>query len=281
MIFWLRSFLALSLLGRNNYPSIVFRFFLLLWLFRLGSLLRFFGSLGRLFFGLLLLFRLFIIFTIFLFVLYLRNHLMFGRFCRFGLDLFDLRLNLFDLRLNLFDFRFWGFDRFVDRFIFIFYLFSFSSFLFSGFSLMVLFLMVMSMMFMMLVFMTVIVMFMMSFVLFLLSIFFSLFVSLTFFFIFSGMVSSGLLFKCFRDITHCCPVFSVLSLLSSHFNEKSPVADFFIERISDKIYGVDSSFEDDFEGSRIVFFDFNEFEVWESFFNILLDSIEITFDQVE
>lgn len=77
------------------------------------------------------------------------------------------------------------------------------------------------------------------------------------------------------------PVFKDLSLLSSHFNEKSSGEDFFIVAVFDKIDGIDSHFENDFKWSRVVVFDFNKFELWKSFFDVFFSSVEIALDQVE
>ena len=133
---------------------------------------------------------------------------------------------------------------------------------------------------MMLMFMLKVV-FVVPFVLFLFKfMFFTFFMGFSFFFGFSNIELSGLLHERFRNVADSCPVFCVLFLLSSHFDEESSVADLFVEAVSNEMDGIDPGFEDNFEGARIVFFDFDEFEVGESFFNILLDGIEIAFHQV-
>ena len=257
-------------LGGNDCPALVLLFGLLL-RFRFRSFLRLFCNLRSLFLRLWLGFWLFVSLSVisFIFVFYLGNMLMLdwlGGFDWFG-----------GLAFDIFHFRFGCLDGFTLGFFLTLDLLDLLglSRLFFMFFLLVMFMLMM----MVLVFM--LVMLVVMFVLSLLAlVFFAFLVGLSFFFGFSGMFSR-LLFEGFRDVADCSPVFSMLFLLSSHFDEKPPVEDFFVEAVSDEMDGIDSGFEDDFERSRVVFFDFDEFEIWEGFFNIFLNSIEITFDQVE
>ena len=137
--------------------------------------------------------------------------------------------------------------------------------------------------FMMLFFVVMVLPFMMTSPFFSFFFILSLFVNfLTFFFWFVPIVKFlWRLFERLGNISHSRPIFNVLSLLSSHFNEKSSGKYFFIEAIPDEIDGVDPCLEYDFERSWIVFFDFDECEVTESFLNVLLDSSKVAFDQVQ
>ena len=89
------------------------------------------------------------------------------------------------------------------------------------------------------------------------------------------------LFELFGDVSHCCPVLGVISLLSTHFNKKPSGEYFFIEAVSDEIDGVNPRLEDNFEGSWVVFFNFNQFKVRKGFFNIPFNSVEVAFDQIQ
>ena len=82
-------------------------------------------------------------------------------------------------------------------------------------------------------------------------------------------------------VSNSGPVFNDLLLLSSHFDKESSVEDFFVVMVSDKVDGIDSHFEDNFEGSWVVIFDFNEIEFGEGFSDVVFGGIEITFDKVE
>ena len=82
------------------------------------------------------------------------------------------------------------------------------------------------------------------------------------------------------SITDSSPIFNNLLLLSSHFDEESSAEYFFIIMVSDEINGVNSHFEDDFKGSGIIIFDFDEVEVREGFLYIFLGGIEITLDKI-
>jgi len=77
------------------------------------------------------------------------------------------------------------------------------------------------------------------------------------------------------------PFLGMFFLLSTHLDKKSASQYFFIRPIFDKINRIDAGFKDDFERSWVIFLDFDELEVGEGLFNILLNSIEITFDQIK
>lgn len=83
------------------------------------------------------------------------------------------------------------------------------------------------------------------------------------------------------DKSNCWPFLGMLFLLSAHLDKKSASEYFFIRPIFNEIDGIDAGFKDNFEGSGIVFLDFDELEIGEGFFNILLNSIEIAFDQIK
>ena len=68
------------------------------------------------------------------------------------------------------------------------------------------------------------------------------------------------------------PVFDDLLVLSSHFDEESSVEYFFVVVVSDEVDGVNSHFEDNFKGSWVVIFDFDEIEFGESFFDIICNA---------
>lgn len=176
------------------------------------------------------------------------------------------------LVLDLFDLRLGSFDGFAFRFFFALDLLDLNSLCFM--LLLVILLLVVVLMF-------VLMMLVVPSVFSLLVLVLLALVSLSLLFLFPGVVLPGLLLEGFGDIADSCPIFSVLSLLPSHLDEEAPVADFFIEAVPDEVDGVDSGLEDDFEGARVVFFYFDELEVGECFFNILLDGIEVAFHQVE
>ena len=100
-------------------------------------------------------------------------------------------------------------------------------------------------------------------------------------FVIVSIISSGLLFESLWYIADSSPILSMFFLLSSHFDEKPPGEYFFIRWIFDEIDGINSCLEDDLKGSRIIFFDFDEVKVRKWFFNILLNSIEITLDEIK
>jgi hypothetical protein len=83
------------------------------------------------------------------------------------------------------------------------------------------------------------------------------------------------------NVSNGSPIFRMFSLLSSHFDEEAPIEYFFVEGAAYEVDGINSSFEDNLEGSRVIFFDFDEVVVREGLFNILLNCRKITFDQVE
>ena len=70
-------------------------------------------------------------------------------------------------------------------------------------------------------------------------------------------------------------------LLSPHFDEKSSGKNFLIIAGSDEVDGIDFALEYDFEGSRIVLFNFDEIELRKCFLDIFLNSLEIAFDEIE
>ena len=76
------------------------------------------------------------------------------------------------------------------------------------------------------------------------------------------------------------PVLSVILMLSSHLDEEAASKYFLIVAGLDEVNCVDLGLEDDFEGSRVVFFDLYEVEFGESFLDVFLESIEVAFDQV-
>lgn len=82
-------------------------------------------------------------------------------------------------------------------------------------------------------------------------------------------------------ISNSSPVFNQLFMLSSHFNKKSSIKYFFVIRSLYEVNCIDSHFQNNLKRSWIVIFDFNKFEVWESLFNIFLSGIEITFNEIE
>ena len=82
-------------------------------------------------------------------------------------------------------------------------------------------------------------------------------------------------------VSDSSPVFNDLLLLSSHFDKESSVEDFLVVMVSDEVDGVNSHFKDDFEGSWVVIFDFDEIEFGEGFSDVVFGGIEITFDKVE
>ena len=55
----------------------------------------------------------------------------------------------------------------------------------------------------------------------------------------------------------------MLFLLSSQLNEKSSAKYFFVECIPNEVNGVYLGLEDDLEGPRIIFFDFDEMKIRE------------------
>lgn len=77
------------------------------------------------------------------------------------------------------------------------------------------------------------------------------------------------------------PVFSMFFMLSAHLDEETSGEDLLVELFFDEIDGINFGFEDDFEGSRVVFFDFDELIVGEGPFNIFFDCVEIALDEVE
>ena len=89
------------------------------------------------------------------------------------------------------------------------------------------------------------------------------------------------LLEWFRDVSNCSPVFSMFLLLSPHFDEKSSGKNFLIIAGSDEVDGIDFALEYDFEGSRIVLFNFDEIELRKCFLDIFLNSLEIAFDEIE
>lgn len=89
------------------------------------------------------------------------------------------------------------------------------------------------------------------------------------------------LFEFSGDKSDCWPFLGMLFLLPAHLDEKSASEYFFIRPIFNEIDSIDAGFKDNFEGSGIVFLDFDELEIGEGFFNILLNSIEIAFDQIK
>lgn len=83
------------------------------------------------------------------------------------------------------------------------------------------------------------------------------------------------------DEANSRPLLGMFFLLSAHLDEKSASEYFLIRPIFDKIDGIYAGFKDDFERSGIIFLDFDELEIGEGFFNILLNSIEVAFDQIK
>jgi len=69
--------------------------------------------------------------------------------------------------------------------------------------------------------------------------------------------------------------------LSSHLNKKFPCENLLVTSGSNEIYRINFGLEDDLERARVVFFYFDEMELGECFFNILLNGLEIAFDKIE
>lgn len=97
---------------------------------------------------------------------------------------------------------------------------------------------------------------------------------------FSGILLVRL-FELFGDISDCGPIFCMLLLLPSHFDVEAPGEYFLIKGVPNEIDGIDFGLEDDFKGPRVVFFDLDEFEIWEGLFNIFLYCVEVAFDEIE
>lgn len=97
---------------------------------------------------------------------------------------------------------------------------------------------------------------------------------------FSGILLIRL-FELFGDISNCRPIFRVLLLLPSHLDEEASGEYFLIKGVPNEIDGIDFGLEDDFKGPRVVFFDLDEFEIWEGLFNIFLYRVEVAFDDIE
>ena len=90
-----------------------------------------------------------------------------------------------------------------------------------------------------------------------------------------------LVIEFFRHIPNASPILYNFFVLPTKFYKKSSSQYFSVVTISNEVYGVDFHFKDNFKGSRIIIFNFDELELRECFLNILLSSIEITFNQVE
>lgn len=88
-------------------------------------------------------------------------------------------------------------------------------------------------------------------------------------------------FELFGDVSDGCPFFSVFFLLSAHLDEESSAQNFLIEFIPDEIDGVNFGFEDDFEGSGVIFFDFDEVEFREGFADIFFHCVKVALDEIE
>lgn len=84
-----------------------------------------------------------------------------------------------------------------------------------------------------------------------------------------------------RDIANACPIFNNFFVLTTHFDEKSPIEDFPVVASPDEIDGVYFHFEYHFERSRIVILNLDELKFRERFFHIFFSSIEVTLDQIE
>ena len=82
-------------------------------------------------------------------------------------------------------------------------------------------------------------------------------------------------------ISNGSPIFSMFFLLSSHFDKKSSGENLFIKAISDEIDGVNFTFEDDFEGARVVLLDLDQMKVRESLLNIFFNCIEVALYEVQ
>jgi hypothetical protein len=82
-------------------------------------------------------------------------------------------------------------------------------------------------------------------------------------------------------VSNTGPVFYDLFLLSSHFDKESSVEDFLVVMIFDEVDSVNSHLKDDFEGSWVVIFHFDQIVFGESFSDVVFGGIEITFDKVE
>jgi len=84
-------------------------------------------------------------------------------------------------------------------------------------------------------------------------------------------ISLGCLFEWFGDI----------SLLSSHFDEKSSCKNLLAKAGSDEVNGINFTFKDNFKRPRVILFDFDKIELGECFLNIFFNCLEVTFDQVK
>lgn len=107
-----------------------------------------------------------------------------------------------------------------------------------------------------------------------------LFLHLLLFFLWLG----GLFVEClelFGDISDRWPILGMLLLLSSQLYEKSSGEYFFVEWIPNEVDSIYLGLEDNLEGSRIIFFDFDEVKIREWFFNIFFYGSEVAFDEVE
>lgn len=125
----------------------------------------------------------------------------------------------------------------------------------------------------------------------------SFFCRLHFFLIFSFLLSlfrflllslsrfSGILlirlFELLGDISNCRPIFRMLLLLPSHLDVEASGEYFLIKGVPNEIDGINFGLEDDFKGSRVVFFDLDKFEIREGLFNIFLYRVEVAFDEIE
>jgi hypothetical protein len=70
-------------------------------------------------------------------------------------------------------------------------------------------------------------------------------------------------------------------MLSAHFDKKSSGQNLAVMTVADEVNGINPGFKYDFERSRVVLLNFKEGEFRKSFFNILLNGVEIALDEIE
>ena len=246
------SFPSLPLLGWHNCPTIIFRLLLFCLLHYLLLLhLRLLLLLLLLLFVLLLSLSLL---TVLLLVLHFGNHLVIDWFGRLLLNF--LNLHLFNFLWLLFHFLL-GLFLDID-------LLGFLNF----FLLMMLFFMILPVLVVTPIF-PLLMMLLLIFLLTLLSLLRLI------------LVIPLRLPKLFGYIANSGPILSMLLLLPTHFDEKSPIQNFTIIATPNKIDSINPSLKDNLERTFIVILNFDKSKLTKSFLNIFFNSIIVTFDQIE
>lgn len=96
-----------------------------------------------------------------------------------------------------------------------------------------------------------------------------------------SVLVSGPLAELPGDVPDSQPILMMVLVLPTHLDEEASAQNLLVEFFFNEVDRIDLGFEDHFEGPGVVLLDFDELEIREGSFNILLCGVEVALDEIE